>query len=101
MANIIVPTILKPVIDKTEFKDGRVVFFLSFEARPLWVSGIIPGRMLDADNLEGWITYERPPRETSGTRKGIFFFLRKDALYFAKDIIVSLAKQLFPQAKPF
>lgn len=96
--NIIIPSLSTPipVIDRTEFKDGRIVIWLWLEKMPLWVSGIIPAILFDQAN--GWITYSRPPLPSLSKRyKGTFFPLRRDAIGCAEEAINVLVKQLFPQ----
>lgn len=98
MASIIIPSLSAPVpiIDRTEFKDGRVVIWLWLEEMPIWVSGIIPACLFQEVN--GWIAYDRPPQPSPRKRyKGTFFPLRKDAIGCAETAIDVLVKQLFPR----
>ena len=94
---IIIPKIVKPVIDRTDFKDGRVVFFLALAEKPLWVSGVMPGHMFNLDEFDGWVAFEHPPQkfEAGARRRGVFFALRKYAIECAEEMVSLLARQLF------
>jgi len=94
---IVIPGLAKPVIDRTDFDDGRVVFFLAFEAKPIWVSRVMPGCMYDVDDFEGWVALEHPPQkfESGVRRRGIFFPLRRYAIECAEEMVSLLARQLF------
>jgi hypothetical protein len=71
MANIIIPSLVVPKIDRTEFKDGRVTIYLWLEEAPLYVSGILPINLPDQDY--GWIAFERPAKIEKPKRpEGIF-----------------------------
>lgn len=90
---ITIPRGAKPVIDRTEFENGALVFLLCFETWPLWVSGVNPCSVF---GREAWIAFQQPPVKASlKTHRGILFPLRERAIRRAEEMITCAANQLF------
>ena len=93
---IIIPKLETLVVDRTDFKDGRVVFFLWLEKIPVWTSGIIPGCIFDIRDIKGWIAFEHPPQKVGCVQAhtGLFYLQREKAIARAELIINRHASKL-------
>jgi hypothetical protein len=95
-SQIIISSLSRPVIDRTELNNGSLFFLLCVEAKPLWVAGIVPGLVWDMEQFAGWIAFDRSVQKPkSPKRRGVFFPERELAIVHAEEMITFAQHEIF------